>query len=114
MADYKFSNEIKAFLSEHIHSISQLEVLLLLQGDPNREWSPAEVGAELRTSGNSASQLLDDLTARGFLVVLKREATPYFRYSVKNEWLGKNVSELAAIYRTFRIQIIELIFSKPA
>jgi hypothetical protein len=64
VADSTLPAELVRFIHEHIHSVEQLEVLLLLRENPERWWSPEEVSQALRTIPSSASQrLLDDVLA---------------------------------------------------
>ena len=44
-----FPDDVRQFIEDRIHSLAQLEVLLLLQGAPERAWLPAEVGTSLYT-----------------------------------------------------------------
>ena len=66
MAD-GLTDEIKAFIADHIRSVEQLEILLLLQRNPGREWSAADVSKELYVSPESTATRLADFHARGFL-----------------------------------------------
>jgi hypothetical protein len=55
VADSTFASELLQFIHDHIHSVGQLEVLLLLRQHPERTWSPEDVSQALRTIPSSAS-----------------------------------------------------------
>lgn len=102
---------VQRFILQHINSVEQLEVLLLLAGHPDRVWTAESVSAELRIDINSAAGRLVDLQGRGLLANAGQEGS--FRYTPASTDLRKTVADLAEIYRTFRVRIINLIFSKP-
>ena len=49
MEDNLVNDRVIRFLGEHISSIAQLEILLLLQTNPQHRWSTQSVVRELRT-----------------------------------------------------------------
>src|SRR5688572_26691650 len=67
VAEPTLSEETERLIQQHIHSVEQLEVLLLLRDRRDRAWTAAEVSRELRTISSSAAQRLSDLVRRGFL-----------------------------------------------
>ena len=100
---------VKRFIAAHITSVEQLEILLLLRGDPAVEWDPRDVSNELYSQPESALRRLDDLTARGLLVC----AGNRFRYAPANAGLAKAVEELADTYARRRVRVITQIFAGP-
>ena len=50
MSESGLSADVERFVAEHIHSVEQLEVLLLVQRTHPREWTAAQIVAELRTA----------------------------------------------------------------
>lgn len=100
---------VAAFLREHIGSIELLEVLLLFQASPpGRTWSPDAVAAELRIQPRSVEQRCAALMRIGLLIPTGSE----YRYNGESP-LAPTIEELAKAYRTHRVAIIEMIFSKP-
>ena len=57
---------VARFIEGHIHSVLQLEILLLLREHVG-EWTPARVASELRFTEQSAELRLVDLSLRGLL-----------------------------------------------
>ncbi len=102
---------VRELIVQHIASVAQLEVLLLLFDRRPAAFDAAEVSRELRIDAGSAATLLGDLAARGFL-----EPTPdgpgRFRFAATPQ-LHAILPELAAAYRERRVAVITLIFSKP-
>ncbi len=61
------SRAVEQFIHDNINSVEQLEVLLLLAADPQREWTATRVSQELRIQPESAANRLADLHSRGIL-----------------------------------------------
>ncbi len=104
---------VTRLIAEHIHSIEQLEVLLLARRTADRDWSAEEVARELTTLPDSASTRLDDLAGRGFLVVAD-DVGPRFRYDTRDQERDRVVGELEDAYARRRVSVTSMIFSKPS
>jgi len=100
---------IERLIAEHIHSVEQLEVLLLLRRSA-RAWTAEEVAAELLTHRDSVAERLEDLTGRGFA---SRDGERY-AYAAGDAARDRAVDELAGYYARRRVTVIGLIFSKPS
>jgi len=98
----------RALIDRHIHSVEQLEVLLLLRAAPDKEWTAAEVARALVSQPDTATQRLSDLAARG----LVRADAEAFRYAPDPE-TDRAVAALAEAYATRRTRVVARIFSKP-
>lgn len=101
--------DVQAFVTDHIDSIEQLEVLLLLCKEPERVWSLEQLSSELRGSPRSIRRRLDDLCAMK-LAQLTTGTPDTFRYQPDDERKAATVAALAGLYRTYRVAITELIF----
>ena len=107
----ELSNDIKEFVAEHVHSVLQLEVLLLVSQNRHKAWTPAAVGRELCLSAESAKAQLDGLSP--FLLIPPDEdGEDLYRYNPSNE-LNQTLSQLATAYATQRVAVLTLIFAKP-
>ena len=112
MGSIGIPGEIKAFITENLDSIGQLEVLLLIYSNPDKKWNAATISEEMRSSENSAQQHLDYLCSRGLIV--KHDQMPNLYYWVQNdEQMKKTLDHLAQNYRTYQVAIISLIYNKP-
>ncbi len=100
------------FLLESIESVEQIEILLRLAADPTRAWTADAIAKELRSSPRSTRRWLDNLKAQRLLSY--QQSSGEFRFAPQTDELKDRVTELAGLYSTFRVAIIEVIFNKPA
>ena len=77
------SAPIDQFIIEHIDSLEQLEVLLLLAAHPEKGWTVAAVYEQIKSSPTSVTLRLEDLSARGFLE--KRGDPALYRFAAAPE-----------------------------
>lgn len=110
MVAHVLPDDIRAFIHAHIHSVEQLEVLLLLRRERPRGFTGQEIAAELRIHPESAQQRLVDLQGRG-LAVAESER---YSYAPASGELERWVNGLATAYSDARVSVIQTIFSKPA
>lgn len=103
---------MRRLIADHIHSVEQLEVLLLLRREADREWSPGDVASELVTTLDSVAARLEDLAERGFAVKVADDP-PRYRWSGDGARDGL-VDELASLYARRRVSVISEIFSRPS
>lgn len=107
----ELSNDIKEFIAEHVHSVLQLEVLLLVSQNKDKVWTPAAVGRELHLSAESAKAQLDGISPN-LLIPPDEDGEDLYRYNPSNE-LNQTLSQLATAYATQRVAVLTLIFAKP-
>ncbi len=108
MKDSGLPPDVQRFLAQHIDSVEQLEVLLLLQRTAPRDWSSAEVAAELRVAALSVETRLDGLQARGFAT----RAQDRYHYE-QATGTAEVLRRVADAYRERRVAVISYIFNKP-
>ncbi len=102
--------DVHRFLFQHIESVEQLEVLLLLGQSPDRRWSPAEVAQALYSHPSSVAGRLALLHRQDLL----REVEPgWYQYGPRTADLHQTVCRAAQTYRERRVAVITLIASKP-
>ena len=101
--------EVRAFITRHIVSIEELEVLLLLHDFRDRDWSAAEVNDRLRSHEPSIAKWLETLVASALI----RAEGGRYRIAPPAEELDREITAVAEAYRTRRTKVIEFIFSKP-
>jgi hypothetical protein len=97
------------FIRRDIHSVLQLEILLLMR-ERGGQWTPSSIAHELRITDQSASLHLHDLHLRGLLGPPQDGA---YGFAPKTAELQGLVDELAACYAATRYTVINLIFSEP-
>lgn len=105
----------RRLLSEHIESVAQLDVLLLLRSWHDRLVDAQEVAREMRTSPELADTALGRLTRSGLArVEIEADGRPRFGYAPESKELERAVEELASAYSTHKTAVVALIFSGPA
>ncbi len=110
MVESGIPQEVRVFLHARIHSIGEIEVLLLLHRDPSRWWTADEVNGELRTSLLAAQQSLSALGLAGLV-----EADPHtksrFRFRTSDEATNRTVALLGDLFRDRLASIAEVIYA---
>ena len=112
MSKAGISAAVEAFIIQYIGSIGQLEILLLLQAHPDKKWTVADVGEEMRSSEFASVGPLEQLKSDG-LVVKIDGSRPAYQYLPISKDSAHAVHELAQIYPQYRVAIITLIYNKP-
>lgn len=106
------TQEVKRFINEHINSVFQVEVLLLLHSQKEKAWSAEAVDRELGIGLEEAQIQLDDLCSRGLFATEEGHPSTC-RYSPASDQLDQAVSALAKAYSERRVNVLSSIFSKP-
>jgi hypothetical protein len=107
-----FPDDVRQFVADYIHSVAELEVLLLLKGASERWWHAEDVAKALYTSGEMAGAQLADLSERG-LLRQQPETPPLYQYGPRDAQLELLVARLDQIYQQRRVSVITMIYSKP-
>ncbi len=103
---------VRRFIAHHIHSVEQLEILLLLHQQPERVWNSEAVARELRIAPASATERMEDMVHTRLL--RRQGVSPEeYRYGPESMKLDDAVRGLATEYAKRRVMIINLIYSKP-
>jgi hypothetical protein len=111
VAPPRITEGVREFVAEHIHSVTQLELLMLLHRDPAIGWTPDRAAAEMRLPGAWVAEQLERFVAAGLLVPGGAEAC--FRYRT-DAASAAVVDELAQLYRRRRTTVTSLIFTPAA
>lgn len=104
--------ELLQFLRDHIDSVEQLEILILLCQKGDREWTADEMARELRSSPSSVAKRLEEFAAKKFIKATEPPPRSY-RYAPADESVRKRIAELSELYKVRRVTVIDTIFSKP-
>ena len=108
MADDFIPEDLRDFILDHIHSIAQLEALLLLRRHPEMTWDVAMTAKRLYTSDSEAAKVLAQLCADELLTCVDA----IYRYSNQYPETEKMVGRLADAYAQHLIPVTNLIHSK--
>jgi hypothetical protein len=95
-----------------VDSVISLEVLLLLYRQPEREWTDAEVAAELLISTSWRHARLADLARDGLLAEMGSPPHTY-RYYPSSMELNAAVATVARTYAERPRSVVTFIHSKP-
>jgi hypothetical protein len=104
---------VRAFIRNHIRSLEQLEILLLLLKDGTRWWSAEAAAQELGTTPNSAAARLEEMASRNLLDVRISEQL-FFRYAPASPALDAAVRDTARAYEEKPMAVTAAIYSQPA
>lgn len=107
-------HDVQRFIADNIDSAAQLEVLLLLRGEPDREWSAADVSRALVSTPQSAALRLADLDDRRLLARSDGPDGPCYRYAPGGAQADRTIAALAEAYAKRKTAVIRLIFSRPS
>jgi len=112
------SSAVRCFIAERIDSVGQLETTLLLHANPGRDWTAAQLAAELRVSELWAEDQLLILARRGLAAPAGPPAdpsalsAPAYRYGVTGEAHAAR-AEVAAAYSSHPDAVTSLIYGAP-
>ena len=108
----EFPADVGKFIAEHVNSVAQLEILLLLRSDPARLWTTADVSGALRTTAETAAETLTTLQSKR---IVTRDEAPQggCRYAPETPELAELIDRLATVYDERRVTVITMIYSKP-
>jgi hypothetical protein len=100
--------DIEEFILQHIHSVAQIEALLLLRSDPETAWDSEAVERRLYIDRKKAEDLLDGLAQGGFLATTGLS----YRYKPHTQEIERMVERVADFYARYLVPVTDLIHSK--
>jgi predicted transcriptional regulator len=106
------TNKLKAFIASNISTLEDLEMLLLLHAQPDREWDVTEISHELSVDPIALLARIQEFVTKG-LVSHKSGASKFsnYQFAPSSEDIRTNVDALAAAYKSSRIQLIDYVVS---
>jgi hypothetical protein len=107
-----FPADVHQFLRDHIRSVAQLEVLLLLHTDDQKAWTIEESAKQLYIASSMTGPLLESLRDSGLVVVDDGNSKRY-RFSPKTAELRQVVGDLARMYHERPVSTINIIYAIP-
>lgn len=112
MSERIFSEDLEKFIAAEINSLEQLEILLLLSGNPHKWWTANGVYDVIKSSVQSVQDRLDEMVHRG---MLRKETDSEVRYQFgpTNEDVWRITSELRDAYKERSVKVVQAIYSKP-
>ena len=110
MAEDLIPEDVRDFVVKHIDSITHLEALILLRGNPNEYWTADNTARRLYISEQETQNVLSRLCSLGFLAVDDQ----VFRYACKDADIENMVARLEILYARHLIPVTNLIHTKPS
>jgi hypothetical protein len=110
MAEEIIPLDIQQFISRHLRSVEQLEILVLLWGKPSATWSVQSVYEVILSTRPSVERWLEEFTDMGFLKKTT-DTPPLYQFSAAGE-AAATVGALAQLYKIKPVRIIEAIYRK--
>lgn len=105
--------EVQKFIGDHLTSLAQLEILLLLHGQPSRQFPAEQVAQTLRIDTDWARSEMARLREQGLFTSAESGDDEYC-YAPVNPGDAELVDALARLFVTHRVSVITQIFSTPS
>ncbi|PQV63424.1 hypothetical protein B1R32_11279 [Abditibacterium utsteinense] len=112
MSSGEITKGIERFIYDHINSVEQLEILLLVAAPPHKAWSAIEVSQKLYRQPDSVATRLEDLRDRGLLTI-SGQGQPLYQY-VSDGRHDALIQGLERAYQVRKDAVIQLIFTRPS
>ncbi|HET6880465.1 MAG TPA: hypothetical protein VFI31_09940 [Pirellulales bacterium] len=113
MAANELPDDVRRFIVSNIASVAQLEALLLLREDRQKEWPIEEMSRALYAAAGGMIDQLNDLVSKGLAyVTFESDARYRYRPDMGSE-LDALLGRLADLYKKRRVSVISLIYSEP-
>lgn len=109
MNSREVSEDVRAFLRDHVETYEKLEVLLLLADHRETRWSTDSAAARLKLTPVSAQQALEGLVASHILDVRDEEGGRVFQYRPVSPMIEETVHRLLDAQESRRLDIIRLM-----
>ena len=106
-------DEVRRFIAGSISSVAQLEVLLLLRENRQRELTAGEISRALYAAESGMAEQLNDLVSKGLAYVTQAPESRFRYRPAEEDELDKAVDSLARLYKERRVAVISLIYSEP-
>jgi DNA-binding MarR family transcriptional regulator len=109
MDEPEIPGDVQALLRDRIDSYEELEILLLLAGEPAVTFTAEATGERLNIAVPRAANALHRLRAGGLAESSRGEAGTLYRYSPRNLRLASSVELLVREYRDNRLGIVKVL-----
>lgn len=112
MSDSGFSKELDHFIAAEVNSLEQLEILLLLSGNPHKWWTANGVYDVVKSSPQSVQDRLNEMVGKG---ILRKETDSETRYQFGSTEgiIWNTINELREAYKERPVKVVQAIYSKP-
>ncbi len=112
-ADAGLPAEVLDLIANHLESVDQAELLLLLARDDERAWTVDEAAHELRQDAPDSLSLANKLAGSGLLDSSAGPRGVVFRYAPRTPALRYAVESLKKAYDTRPVTLVKAIYDRP-
>jgi hypothetical protein len=114
--------EVQRFILDHLSSVEQLETLVLMRAERQRQWTAEDVSRALYSSPNAVQMRLDELAAHGLVRAGDPSSDPgqptntpkTYCYDPHDPEKDRLLEIVVNQYRERRVAVIGLIYSKQS
>lgn len=100
-------DDLKRFLFEHVESYEELELIVLLRRQRERDWTAEAAASELGLSTSACRSGLEALEERGLIV--KSALAGAFRYGPWSLEAAARLAQLDELHRNQRLAVVMLM-----
>lgn len=104
------SDSTKTFLRTKIGGVDALEILLLLHGKPETEFSPEMVFQQVQTSQTAVTTRLEHLRQNGLLLKHGTRQSPRYQADLNDPGRTELIARLRELYEMRRVSVIEALY----
>jgi predicted ArsR family transcriptional regulator len=108
MAPHELPRPVDAFITTHLRSLEQFEVLVLVARMDERWWDADAVADQIGIAEPDARRALDHLAARNLLEI-RITGDVRYRFQPGAEKLREDVRDLLQAYRTSRAAVLSRV-----
>jgi hypothetical protein len=101
--------DTKSFITRHIQSVEQLEILLLLAKTRPRTWTATALSRETRSNETAVTHSVGRLVDTGLAI----RAGDAYQFQTESPELAEQTDLLAVIYHHRMAKVIEFIYQRP-
>ena len=110
MLDQGLPNQIRKFIDEYIISVEQLEILILISRNPEKDFTVESVYTVILSSMASVEAWLNRFSEADLVKPIPARAKVYHFNSANA--LSPVIDELARTYKAMPVRVIEAIYNK--
>jgi hypothetical protein len=110
MSDEKLPASVLEFISQHLASVEEVEILRFLATTSTLEWTAHDAYAVVLSTVTSIGRVLEKFAAAGLIERVRTEP-PTYRSRLSGE-MNAVVTDVCKYYRIMPVRVIEAIYKK--
>lgn len=110
-SESELPDQLKSFISKYLHSLEELEIIILIFNSGDTLWPVSEVNKYVPGNEQLISRILEELESHGLLKTQKMPGLVYKKGPLTEE-SASLLKELETAYRERRIQVLNLIICR--